>query len=258
MLALPDGSPYFWMYEQGLKHIPYAEIELAFRLAGRTIREKDTSNYWNGWYHSDLYGSDFVLRGERKAPASNSFLEMGLEDYPLHPYLGQPEITKRWVPCNSDSKPMIKWGTGCLELVDAKAYSNQEYVGENLHGCKMIVIDCDGDHSLPLDMDAIGSLWQWSNHTHTISKPKLVSEYEGYEGTYLMMPASFHLTFAVDRLIPTMHFPYASMDIIGNAGNSIRYWKNKTWNGAMPMMMTPEIWESLKSYVRRRKENAHE
>ena len=66
------------------------------------------------------------------------------------------------------------------------------------------------------------------------------------------MPASFHLTFAVDRVIPTMHFSKAHMDIVGNKENSLRYLKNKIWNGIEPLPMNEAIWDDIKSYVERR------
>lgn len=245
----PDGSIYFWMYEQGLRHVPAQTIMDAVYSAGKVIRPKDMENYWSGWYRSSLYkgNSPWVL----ERPVSSSSKDfMGKEwlDYPVHPWLLNPEINDRWVPCNAFNKPMIKWGKGCMSKADAEAYPNQVYLAENLRGTKMIVIDCDGDHDESLDLETIMFLNRYADKTHCIWKPKMIRSYEGYEGGPCI-PASFHLTFSVDRIVPTMHFPKCHIDIIGNKENSLRYYKNKRSNGLDPMLMTPEIWEEIKAYI---------
>lgn len=259
MIDVPQDSIYFWMYKQGLKHVPLQEILSACRYVGKQVRQKDIENYWNGWYRSSLYSLDgndvFSLKSEKiYTSSSSSYFDMDYEDYTPHPYPYYPDVMNRWVPCNVDNKPMIKWGKGCMSLADAKAYRNQVYLAENLKGCKFIVIDCDGDHDSKLDMQTVAHLWRYASITHTLSKPKNICEYEGYESTGCDTPASFHLTFTVDRVIPTMHFPYAHIDIVGNKCNSLRYLKNKRWNGIQPVQMTPEIWNDIRKYITYRKE----
>lgn len=262
MLDIPEGSIYFWMYKQGLKHVPFSTVMNDLRRNGKAIRDKDIENYWNGWHNSDLYhgaGKEdiFMLtRNQRPKASGENYFEMGYLDYPLHPYLDYPEVQNRWVPCSMENKPMIKWGNGCLTIADAKAHKDQVYLAENLKGTKLMVIDCDGDHDDKLDMQTVAFLYRYTTQTHALFKPKLVNQYEGYEETGCTVPASFHLTFRVGRIIPTMHFPYAHIDIVGNQRNSLRYWKNKQWNGIEPAMMTPEIWNELKKYIRYRKEKA--
>lgn len=259
MIHVPEGSLYFWCYEEGLKHHELDDVINAVRSTGRELRPKDVQNYWNGWYRSDLYTGQAPGRiwsmelAQGAKTASNLFPGKSYLDYPDHPYLEMPEVEKRWVPCNQDNKPMIPWSDGCMLIEDARAKRNARYLAENMKGTKMIVVDCDGDHTDDLDFKAISFLSQFREETHCLSKPKLIPEYDGYEHLHLDIPASFHLTFAVDRLIPTMHFPEAGMDIIGNAGNSLRYRKNKTWNHVQPAEMTPEIWDMLRSYVERRR-----
>ena len=263
-LKVPDGSIYFWMFNQGLKHVPLDAIEVACRMRGKEIRPKDEENYWNGYYRSDLYlghGKDDVFKLTKSHRGmhvqSIEFLTTPYHEYPEHPYLGMPEIEKRFVPCNKDNKPMIKWGNGCMDLSDALAVMGQVYLAENLKGCKFIVIDCDGDHDEELDTETIAFLYRFSNITHMMSKPKLINQYEGYEDTKCTVPASFHLSFMVDRVIPTMHFPWANIDIVGNRANSLRYFKNKVWNGLPPTLMTDELWSRFQEYIKYRKEKAN-
>lgn len=255
-IQVPEGSLYIWCYSQGLKHIGLEELLSAVRCAGKDLRPKDIENYWNGWYNSDMYrtNGDSVFSLRHKIVSSSlGYLDMAYSDYPVHPYIEYPEVQNRWVPCNKDNKPMIQWGNGCLTKGDAEAWPNQVYLAENLKGTKIIVIDCDGDHDTQLDFGTIARLSYYRDKTHCLDKPKMIWEYEGYEDVQIDFPASFHLTFTVDRLIPTMHFPWANIDIIGNAKNSLRYLKNKTWNGIDPAPMTNEIWDDIKRYVKNRR-----
>ena len=256
MIQVPSGSIYLWMYSEGLKHTPIADIETACRLACKDIRKKDYENYWRGWQNSDLKRKGdqdiFIIR---PATPTSMFFEKKYEDYPLHPYAGCPDIIQKWVPCNADNKPLVPWGVETYTFMDALCYPHAVYVGENMRGCQTIVIDCDGDHEEKLDLRTVTFLAELGKSTHVISKPKKINEYEGYQDYEGMadQAASFHLTYKVDRIIPTMHFPEAHIDIVGNEKNSLRYWKNKKWNGIEPQPMTSEIWEQLKRYIRRRK-----
>lgn len=258
-MDFPDGSIYFWMYTQGLKQVDLGEIEAMCSMHGKDIRQKDYDNYWRGWYKSDLYRTDnwesiFKFHRWMDAPSSTLMKDCAYHEFPINPY--HHDIEERWVPCNKDNKPMIKWGQGCMGYTDAMSYPNQVYLAENLKGCNRIVIDCDGDHEEKLDLETVLFLWRLSSMTHTLMKPKKVKEYEGYGNFDLDMPASFHLTFEVDRVVPTMHFPCAHIDIVGNRRNSLRYLKNKEWNGIQPAKMTDGIWHQIQNYInyRERKE----
>lgn len=254
MVEVPEGSLYFWCYTQGLKHVAIGDLHHAVDMAGRTLRDKDIQNYWNGWYRSSLYGEQgqydmFVLHHANQAPA---FQTTGLHDYPKNPYWDMPDIEERWVPCNLYNKPMIKWGNGCLSREDALAYREQVYLAENLKGGKLVVIDCDGDHDEELDLELVSFLYRFTDRTHALFKPKLITDYKGYEDSGMNVPASFHLTFMTDRVIPTMHFPKAHIDVIGNKANSLRYMKNKIWNGMQPAFLTEGVWKQLQEFVERR------
>ena len=251
MIEVPEGSIYFWMYKQGLKHTPARDIEEACRQAGVSIRKKDWENFWNGWYRSDLYGRDgsvFDLTLQRRPqPASSGYFDKEYSDYPMHPYNDmEGEILNRFVPCDENNHPMIKWGKGCMTKEDAKAVPGQVYLAENLKGCRFIVIDCDGDHDKEkVDFETMEFLNQFRDKTSSIAKLSPI---------YASIPASYHLTFLVDRVIPTMHFNRAHVDICGNKENQLRYFKTKKWNGLQPIWMNDEIWRQIRDYIKTREE----
>ena len=252
-----DESIYFDMYTWGLKHIPLCEIESACSSVGKAIRRKDYENYWRGWQNSDIASDTRDIFATRKpiGVPYDDFVLRKWEDYPVHPYAGMPDLVDKWVPCSKDNKPLVPWSDQRMSKIDASCYPGSVYLGENMRGCQTIVIDCDGDHELPLDMRTISFLRKYTGYTHTLDKPKRIEEYEGYEDSGLTIPASFHLTFKVDRIVPTMHWKWCHIDVVGNEKNSLRYLKNKVWNGLEPAPMTPEIWEEIKAYVKRRKIN---
>ena len=251
MIQVPDGSIYYWMYENGLKRIDIREIEAACSMAGVEIRKKDYQNYMNGWYRSDLYGSpksifDLQMK-KRPAPASSDYFTKEYSDYPMHPYADiEYEIDNRYVPCNKNNKPMMKWGEGCLLREDAEAMPGQVYLAENLKGCKFIVIDCDGDHEEgKLDLRTMQFLDYYRHLTASMDKPAPM---------WFSTPVSFHLAFKVDRIIPSMHFLKAHIDICGNKENQLRYFKNKLWNHREMIPMTDEIWRDIRNYIKEREE----
>lgn len=253
MLQVPNGSIYFWMYTEGLKHTPIEDIQAACLAAGVDIREKDMQNYINGWMRSDRTTGVRPESTIAFAQGKNYFSQE-LYEYPENPSMAIGERSDCWVPCNSQNKPLIKWGQGCMTKENAKAYYGSVYLAENMKDLHKIVVDCDGDHD-GLHLDTIKFLNKYRRITHTLSKPKRLIEYEGAELLDLYQdgldecPASFHLTFMTDRWIPTMHFPKAHIDIVGNRNNSLRYLKNKVWNGLAPLQLTEEIWNDLRSFI---------
>lgn len=266
-IEVPHGSVYMQMYKWGLRHIPLEDIERAVMLAGKNLRKKDVQNYWNGWHNSNLYGDigmcdePFKLVRTRAVPSGESFLGMEYGELPEHPYDEGDvlEMEKRYVPCSAANKPLIQWSKGCLVYEDALAYSNQVYMAENLRGTHLVVVDCDGDHDdESLDLETIMFLWnRFSGMTHTLMKQKRVCDYSGYEESGLTMPASFHLTFTTDKMIPKIACPDARIDILGNQNNQLRYFKTKVWNGLGPAPMTAGIWDDLREYAKYRKEKAN-
>lgn len=240
----PEGSSiYLWMYNQGLKHIEWTDIIQAVAASTHRLREKDAANYWRGWYKSDLY------KGDRKVSIINPptkqvkpFYDMSYDMYPEHPYINQPEIENRYVPCGDEGNPLIKWSHGCLSMSDAKAFNGCKYIGENLKGCKHIVIDIDGDHNGNEDDTVAKAFNHFRSQTHCLIKPD-------------KKQLSYHLTFKVDKVIPTMHFPLAHVDICGNKMNQIRYFKNKKWNGIKPIEMNNNIWKQIQDIIKELEKN---
>ena len=253
---VPDGSIYFWMYRQGRRGVPLKNVLDALNKAGVQARNKDIQNYSNGLAKLHLHDDDILSLLDCYSQARGRAYDTVYSDFPKHPYLDEPEIEQRWVPCSKDNKPMIKWGQGCMSKVDAEAKLDQKYLAENMKGTKLIVVDVDGDHGYPrrpIDIDAIMYFMDLSAKTHCLSKPKLVYDCEPditWDLGLLTMPVSYHLTFSVDKVVPTMHFPNAHVDVIGNQNNSLRYWKNKLWNGLDPIPMDDEIWRYVMDYVK--------
>ena len=260
MLEVPNDSIYYWMYTNGLRHVPLVDIELACRMAGKDIRQKDYENYWNGWYRSTLYtkgddGEDIWMLRRKERASSLSYFDLAYEDYEDNPLAGLPNIGNRYVPCNRFNKPIIPWKDGCWTLAAARCHPRAEYLAENLKGTNLIVFDCDGDHDpSKLDGETIAFFSRYREMTHCLSKQKRICEYEGYEKTGMQEPASYHLTFVTGKIIPTKHFLTAHVDLLGNMKNQLRYFKTKEWNGLQPAPMTPEIWEEIKRYLKRREE----
>jgi len=250
-MDVPDGSIYFWMYSEGLKHTPIEEIQAACAAAGVEIRPKDMQNWVNGWMRSDRT-TGVKPSGSPAFAKGKNYFNQELFEYPENPSMAIGERTDCWVPCSAENKPLIKWSQGCMSREDAKAYYGSVYLGENMKDLHHIVIDCDGDHD-GIHMETIKFLSKYREMTHCLSKPKLLYEYEGAKapGELMFLPASFHLTFMTDRWINTMHFPKAHIDIVGNRNNSLRYWKNKQWNGLSPLQLTSEIWNDIRDFIGR-------
>lgn len=254
MVPGPGESIYLWMYRQGLRQRPLDQVVMDLMATGHSIRPKDLRNYWNGWYRHDLY------HGESKTViAPEQVLKSGplrYTDYPPHPYMGKPEILNCFVPCGGDNRPLIRWSRGTMSLADARAWPGCAYLAENMKGAQRIVIDVDGDHGGDLDLQVIEFFDRYRETTCCHTKPNIVFDWYMEHGEHwcgelyeACLPTSYHLTFGVDRVIPTMHFPKAHVDIVGNRANSLRYFKNKVYNGLPPLMMSEEIWDEVMDFI---------
>lgn len=254
MIPGPGESIYMWMYRQGLRGRALPDVVMDCMFSGHAIRPKDLRNYWNGWYRQDMHSG-----GRSACIAPDSLLGRSpgpWESYPEHPYKGKPEYQNCFVPCSAENKPLVKWSKGTMSLADAKAWPGSVYLAENMRGAQRIVIDIDGDHGDSLDLDIIRFFDRYRGITCCHEKREIVFDWfcdheDGWAGDLhtAELPVSYHLTFGVDRVVPTMHFSKAHVDIIGNARNSLRYFKDKRYNGLPPLMMTPEIWEEITDFI---------
>lgn len=231
---------YFWFYKQGLIHRNLSDVCAECVASGKPVKQKYLDNYWRGWNNSMLYGGQEDPFAQASViPQEHRAIYKEYMDYPQAAMV--PEPAQRWVPCSESNKPLIKWGRGCMTKADAMVQPHQKYLAENLKGCRHIVIDIDGDHG-GSDLDVVRYFSKYKDKTLCHEKPM--------DGECL----SYHLTFTVDKVIPTMHFPEAHLDICGNAGNQLRYFKNKVSNNRQPMRMTQEVWEDIWNFIERRRQ----
>ncbi len=239
------GSPYYGMYHCGYYGVPIEDCLAKCRANGIAIRKKDLRAYEEGAFKRNVGSA--AAKGLKLSDIQTGmpFEDMKLSDFPKMP-IGWRGSGKRFFPCTSDNKPMQKWGytkdfTPELYLrKDAAALSPCGWVGQNMLYQNFIVLDIDGRGHGQDDIEVIKFGSQFRNHTFTMEDPA--------------KPGSFHLYFATDRLIPVRHFPWAKLDLMGNAVNAAVYLKNKKPNHVPPMMMNESIWKAMMDYQKQRKE----
>ena len=233
------GSPYHGMYHCGYYGVPIEEAIAKCQRNGIALRKKDFESYNDGVFKRGI--GKIICNGQMMNIAdikpTTPFENMKLSDVPKMP-VGWVGTERRFFPCTQDNRPMQKWGWSqdfSPELyvrADAKALSPCGWVGHNLLYQKFIVLDIDGRGH--------GEDDQFREHTFTVEDP--------------MKPGSFHLYFATDRLIPIRHFPWAKLDLMGNAANAAVYFKNKVSNGVPMMTLNDDVWNAVIEYQKRRKE----
>ena len=144
---------------------------------------------------------------------------------------------------------MQKWGwtkdfsPELYTRIDAKALSPCGWVGQNMLYQRFIVMDIDGRGHGADDLQVIAFGSQFRDRTFTVEDPA--------------KPGSFHLYFETDRLIPVRHFPWAKLDLMGNAVNAAVYFKNKVGNGIPMMKLDERVWDAMMEYQKRRKEEQY-
>jgi hypothetical protein len=241
------GSPYYGMYHCGYYGVPIEDCIAKCQANGIAIRPKDIRSYNDGVFKR---GIGEVVRDGVKVNVVNmqpgiQFENMRLQDFPMFP-AGWTGTERRFFPCTQDNRPMQKWGwskgyTPELRLKsDAKALSPCGWVGQNMLYQRFIVLDIDGRGHGADDLEVIAFGSQFRNQTFTMEDPA--------------KPGSFHLYFETDRLIPVRHFPWAKLDLMGNAVNAAVYLKNKVGNGLPMMRLDESIWQAMMDYQIRRKE----
>lgn len=267
----PGQSPYFGMFKAGRLGYTIEETTSHCTNLGIPLRAKDIQAWQEGAFKNKLNQQlfDQHLAAKRKQPGSllnpidkvdetalDSSLtriaiskpaeDIKLEDLPKLPD-GWVGTERRFFPCTSDNKPMCQWGwrhnfdPNLMKRVDAKALSPVGWVGQNMLYQPFIVMDIDGVGHGCIDSAVIqfGSIFK--NKTLCYEDPAKLG--------------SFHLYFKTDRLIPVKHFGHAKLDLMGNAVNAAVYFKNKVSNGLPMLELTPQIWNAMMAYQKRRKEN---
>jgi len=269
---LPYGqSPYFGMFKAGRLGYSIQEVAAHCTRVGIPLRAKDIQSWQDGAFKHQVSQAMFEdkLSEARSKPGAylNPTNKVGKVQYEGLPSLrlaNQPDFDttklgdlprlpkgwrgceRRFFPCTSDNKPMMPWGwkpgfTPNLMLrADAEVLSPVGWVGFNNLYQPMIVFDIDGVGHGMIDEQVIRFGNQFRDRTMIVEDPKKVG--------------SFHIYFRTDRLIPVKHFPYAKLDLMGNAVNAAIYMKNKIWNEIEPIELTPEIWNLMQEYQRQRRE----
>lgn len=224
-------SIYMDMFTAGTRLIPLDSILRVCEQEGITVRRKDVTNYWNGVRRTQSV--DLLAIPEYHEPRSIDTHTW--DDYPKLPD-GWLENPVRYFPTDTQpSKPYpgFKWGSKVVSRRLAEQLSPIGMVGENLIAQPYICLDIDGDHDKDnIDLELLSYFAPWK---------KLTESWES-------RPESFHLIFGVDRVVPTMHFPKAHLDILGNARNQARYLKDKTPSGVR-IPMDHKMWEQVKGWV---------
>lgn len=242
----PNESPYFAMYSAGKTGIPLDKVMDKLARIGVPVRAKDIENWQRGVYEGKaIIDPTFVVPKKSVTQTGVEFDDSKLSDFPLLPQSWKP-LKRRFFPCTQDNRPMLKWGwtseytPNLMSKSEAKASSPCGWVGQNMLYQRFIVMDIDGRGHGEDDLYAIAFGNLFKNSTFCMEDPT--------------KPGSFHLYFSTDRLIPVRHFPYAKLDLMGNAVNAAVYLKNKKSNGKPMMQLTEKVWHMLQSYQKYRKE----
>lgn len=245
-----SGSPYYSMFRCGYYGVPIEDCIAKCQRNGIALRKKDLDSYNDGVFKSGV--GQIVRNGQlinvQDIQPGIPFEQMKLKDFPMFP-VGWVGTERRFFPCTQDNKPMQKWGWSkdfTPELhtrADAKVLSPCGWVGQNMLYQKFVVFDIDGRGHGADDLEVIAFGSQFRDNTFTVEDPK--------------KPGSFHLYFETDRLIPVRHFPWAKLDLMGNAVNAAVYFKNKIGNGVPMLKLDDDIWDAMIEYQTRRKEESH-
>lgn len=249
-------SPYFAMFSAGQQGYSLEDSVGYARSLGLPIREKDVRSWEEGKFERDTFMASRSRSGLNpfttvdKAAIARKGARDAMpkwEDLPDFP----PDwngTERRFFPCTQDNRPMHKWGWSStfhpklLPYTDARVLSPCKWVGQNMLYQPFIVLDIDGVGHGCTDEAVIqfGNLFK--DKTLTYEDPAKLG--------------SFHLYFSTRKLVPVKHFPWAKLDLMGNAVNAAVYFKNKQPNGLPMAELTPEIWGAIDAYQSNRKESA--
>lgn len=158
----------------------------------------------------------------------------------MEPTIDKNRERTRWVPCDSNNKPLVKWSEVRCTHQGALLWPGCIYLAENLKGCRWIVLDFDCDHdkgSFDEELQNFALSLQSEFPTAMLYKP-------GFR--------SMHLTYKTNELIPTQHLRESKIDICGNTNNQLRYFKTKLSNGFEMAELVPEILCKIFDYHERK------
>lgn len=241
-------SPYQAMFTAGFGGVPLEDCVSYLASIGVPVRAKDVAQWEAGSFKYRMKIMNPMSTNaplQLTLPSGVSFESARLSDFEKLPD-GWVGTKKRFFPCTSDNKPMKKWGwssdydPGLMDCSSAKALSPVGWVGQNMLYQPFVVMDIDGVGHGTRDEYVIAFGNMFRDKTMCMEDPN--------------KKGSFHLYFKTDRLIPVKHFPYAKLDLMGNAVNAAVYLKNKRSNGLPMAELTEEVWRSMMQYQQWRKE----
>jgi len=271
--SLNDGFPsegvMIWTFIQGLKGRDWSEFAsspLPKRYQNETRYRELYKNWMNGYQRHWLYGRNYDFTKELPPFIGESDLLRkewkNLDDYPLYkgwekdglPCFDPTGVENRWVPCIG-TRPLIRWGSGCMSEAEARAWPKATDLAENLYGTRCVCVDIDGDHGDELYWPVIklGADLARSGRPQVRAAKRKTIDHDDVKRvmgiTYLDrdMYSSMHLVYYTDRVIPTQHYPH--LDIIGNERNSIIYWKDKQVISKGIKLLDNHTWRLIQDYV---------
>ena len=261
----PGESPYFGMFNAGRVGYTIEEVTAHCTRMGIPLRAKDIQAWQDGAFKNQVSQAMFEQKlAEKRTSVLNPVVPMSyptnlpslrlmnqpdfdtlrLEDLPLLPRNWRG-CERRFFPCTAQNKPMQRWGwtenfqPALMLRRDAEILSPCHWVGQNMLYQPFVVFDIDGVGHGGLDEEVIRFGSRFRNITMTLEDPR--------------KPGSFHLYFTTDRLVPVKHFPWAKLDLMGNAVNAAVYFKNKISNQIPPAMLSSDIWNAMQAYQQSRK-----
>ena len=241
----PNCSPYLACFQAGSAGYPIEEVEARCNQIGTELRLKDYQNWVNGRFKARVQNHMLDPVNGSGIVISNNY-----SDFNTFPDDWQG-TERRFFPCTSDNKPMMKWGWSnsynpqLMTIEDARCMSKFKggpgWVGQNMLYQPFVVIDIDGEgHGVEDHL-----VYEWGKRYRDVTLSM---------GTE-RKPMSFHLYFTTNKIMPVRHFPYAKVDFMGNAVNAAVYMKDKVSNEVPMLEMTKDIWNDFIQYTQSRKVN---
>lgn len=236
-------SAYAGMFTLGRRGVPaYIIIDHVTRL-GIPLREKDWIAYQEGFAYKIGVQNDNINPYKKQPPAWQWLLNTSFNELEMLHLTPGFDYERRWFPCSKGSEPLMSWGYNMPDRPpprlttrnEAMAMTEDGYVGQNTYGQPLVILDIDGVGHGAVDQEVITFGNQFKNSTEVWENPR--------------KPGSFHVYFETDRIIPTKHFEFAKLDLMGNKTNYAVYGKDKVSNNIPRMKLDENIWKRLQNYI---------